>query len=181
MLLALMHVIFLHTGNIPSVNFQVYTEAEDLQRFAILVEMFRTLKDYRKAAILENRRSGIPLQRPLLLHHENDPVVYDLQYEYLLGRDLLVAPVTAPDVAEWKVYLPKDTWVYLYDESEIEGPQETVVPAPLGRIPVFYRKDSQWVETFRRLGNIAVNGLKDETNQIEGQQCDKDTCEHLAP
>ena len=156
----------------------MYNNSDDLQRFAVLVEMFRSLASYAKASILENKRSGIPLQRPLVLHYEDDPAVYEIQYEYLYGRDLLVAPVSAPGVVEWKIYLPRDTWVYLYDGTELEGPQERVVPAPLGRIPVFYRKDSLWTNAFKELAAIAVNGLTASVSHVT-LQCDKESCDNV--
>ncbi len=31
---------------------------------------------------------------------------FDIEYEYMYGDDLLVAPVTEPEVLEWTVYLP---------------------------------------------------------------------------
>ena len=38
--------------------------------------------------------TGAPVQRPLVFDHQYDPAVRDIDDEYLLGRDLLVAPVT---------------------------------------------------------------------------------------
>ena len=45
--------------------------------------------------------------RPMFLDFESDfPNAYINEYQYMFGDDLLVAPVTEPDVTEWNVYLP---------------------------------------------------------------------------
>ena len=83
------------------------------------------------------------MQRPLFLHHEDDPRCYTEQFEYLLGEDVLVAPVWKADQTVWPVYLPDGEWIHLWTGKSY-GQGEHTVPAPLGNTPVFYRKDSRW-------------------------------------
>ena len=59
--------------------------------------------------------------------------------EYLLGRDILVAPVLEEGAVSRSVYLPEDIWVDFWTKEEYRGGHYTV-QAPLGRIPVFVRK-----------------------------------------
>ena len=47
------------------------------------------------------RRSGLPVVRPLVLEYQDDPVAATVDYEYLLGPNILVVPVTNPDGAPW--------------------------------------------------------------------------------
>ncbi|WP_022885916.1 alpha-xylosidase [Glaciibacter superstes] len=66
---------------------------------------------------LEVHRTGIPFMRPMQLEFGEDPAVDYLDRQYLLGPDLLVAPVfsAAGDV---EYYLPAGTWTnYLTGES----------------------------------------------------------------
>ena len=42
------------------------------------------------------------------MHYESDAKAYDIQYEYLFGIDMLIAPVYEQDKHEWDVYLPQD-------------------------------------------------------------------------
>ena len=44
--------------------------------------------------------------RPLFLHYEDDAHTYTLKYQYLFGRDLLVAPVYEEGRSDWTLYLP---------------------------------------------------------------------------
>ena len=95
----------------------------------------------------QNADEGIPVMRPLVLMFENDRESYKIQYEYMYGDDLLVAPVVDPGFVDWEVYLPgPEGWVYLWDEAQlvIEGPTHVKVPAPIGQPPVFYRANSKW-------------------------------------
>ncbi len=38
-----------------------------------------------------------------------------LKYQYLLGRDILVAPVHEEGRSDWTLYLPEDNWVHALD------------------------------------------------------------------
>ena len=50
---------------------------------------------------------GRPVMRPMFLDFEQDfPGAYINDYQYMFGDDLLVAPVTEPNVDKWRVYLP---------------------------------------------------------------------------
>ena len=83
----------------------------------------------------------MPVQRPLFVHYPEDEEAYNLQTEYLFGRDLLVAPVLEEGVDTWEVYLPDDRWIHLWSGEAYSGGQIRV-PAPMGQPPVFYRKDA---------------------------------------
>ena len=67
------------------------------------------LMPYIYAAFLAASETGAPVQRPLVFDHQDDPMVRDLDDEYLFGRDLLVAPVLEPGQTSRQVYLPDVT------------------------------------------------------------------------
>ena len=50
------------------------------------------LKDYLKGLVAEEISDGTPVMRPLFYHYD-EAEAYTEKTEYLLGRDLLVAPV----------------------------------------------------------------------------------------
>lgn len=156
---------------------------QHLQRLAVFVEMFHTLANYTRPALLDYRRSGFPLQRPLFLYYNDDPFTYSINDQFLYGRDLLVAPVTEADAQSRMVYLPMDEWVYLYNSKEIPGPQYIKISAPLGRMPIFYRKSSKWESTFKRLADIANSGWSVDLNtswqQNIPQTCSRSHCDEL--
>lgn len=78
---------------------------------------------------------------------------YTLKYQYLLGRDILVAPVHEEGRSDWTLYLPEDNWVHAWTGEAFRG-GEVTVNAPIGKPPVFYRADSEWAALFASLKSI---------------------------
>ena len=132
-----------HEGNRPDTNFQYYDDEDCMLRLARLVDVYTMLAPLLRQLVAENAASGLPVQRPLFLHNEEDRRCYDIAFEYLLGPDVLVAPVWQADKTDWDVYLPQGEWVHLWT-GKTYGQGDHTVPAPLGNTPVFYRKDSPW-------------------------------------
>ena len=54
-------------------------------------------------------QTGVPVVRPLVFRYPDDPKVWDVYDEYLLGDSILVAPVLGP-AKDREVYLPKGDW-----------------------------------------------------------------------
>jgi alpha-glucosidase (family GH31 glycosyl hydrolase) len=82
---------------------------------------------------------GEPLMRPLLLDFSDDPVVWRLDDQYCLGRDLLVAPVVEEGATSRRLYLPHGRWCDFWTGAEVDGNQWLETPVALDRIPVFVR------------------------------------------
>ena len=134
-----------HEGNRPGDNHQFDSDEETLKHFAAMIRLYTHLKSYMKSAVRENAAKGMPVQRPLFMHYEHDEESYDIQYQYLLGRDLLVAPVHQQGVSTWNVYLPEDQWIHVWSGRKFSGGW-VEVDAPLGQPPVFYRENSAQAE-----------------------------------
>ncbi|MGB9096318.1 alpha-glucosidase [Erwinia sp.] len=142
-----------HEGNRPGDNWQFDGDAETIAHFARMTTVFTTLKPYIKDAVAQNAKSGLPVMRPLFLHYEEDPRTYTLKYQYLFGRDLLVAPVYEEGRRDWTLYLPQDNWVNVWT-GEVHQGGEVTVDAPLGKPPVFCRQQSEWTALFNTLRHI---------------------------
>ena len=130
-----------HEGNRPDTNFQYYDDDECMDRLSRLTKLHVALRPLLKDLVKENAEKGLPVMRPLFLHNEADPRCLTEQFEYLLGPDVLVAPVWQAGQSEREVYLPEGSWVHLWT-GKTYGKGEHTVPAPLGDTPVFYRADS---------------------------------------
>ncbi len=78
------------------------------------------LMPYLYAAGLEASASGLPVMRPLQLVFPEDPAVGHLDRQYMLGADLLVAPVM-DSTGEVEFYLPAGRWTSLLDGGVAEG------------------------------------------------------------
>ncbi|MDX5594428.1 alpha-glucosidase [Pseudovibrio sp. SPO723] len=143
-----------HEGNRPGDNHQFDSDDETLAHLAAMTRIFTHLKPYIKAASKENAETGMPVQRPLFMHYEDDAESYDVMYEYLFGRDLLVAPVYEQGATTRKLYLPADEWVHVWSGETFTGGW-VEVNAPIGQPPVFYRKNSADVALLSKIAEAA--------------------------
>ena len=49
--------------------------------------------------------------------------------------------------------LPEGGWVHFWTGKEYEGGAQHKIAAPLGKIPVFYRKESRFGQLFREVAD----------------------------
>ncbi len=139
-----------HEGNRPDENVQFNSDDEVLAHFARMSKIYAHMKPYHRLLSDEYRKKGLPPIRHPYIHYEDDPILHTLKYQYMYGRDLLVAPVVRPRKKKMKVYLPDDRWVHIWSGRRY-GKGRHSVEAPLGKPPVFYREDSELVLLFTEL------------------------------
>ena len=96
-------------------------------------------------------QEGLPVLRPDFFP-ENDAKKGRDPYAYFLGEDLFVCPVIREGERVRTVHLPKGEWVHLWTGEAYAGGKKYRVDAPLGQLPVFYRKDSKFVPVFQAAG-----------------------------
>lgn len=130
-----------HEGLNPDANAQFDYNEEVLNHHAKMSRIHKALKPYLKACDKENAELGIPIVRPLFFYYDEEKA-YNEAYEYLLGRDILVAPVISEGATTRDVYFPNDTWVHIWSGEEFtKGIFE--VNSPIGEPPVFIRKGAK--------------------------------------
>lgn len=78
------------------------------------------LMPYLLAAGAEASARGIPVMRPMQLEFADDPAVGYLDRQYMLGADLLVAPVFTAS-GEVEFYLPAGAWTNFFTGEAVEG------------------------------------------------------------
>lgn len=106
------------------------------RRFAELRELLVPYLVEQAARSVERAQ---PLMRALFFEWPNDPVVWDYPYQYLLGDDLLVAPVVEPGLEQMDMYVPEGDWADLWDGSRVIGPARIHASVPRDTIPVLVR------------------------------------------
>ncbi|MGV2988406.1 alpha-glucosidase [Vibrio sp. E150_011] len=132
-----------HEGNRPGDNHQYDTDAETLAHLAKMTKVFKHLKPYIKEAVALNAKQGMPVQRPLFMHYEQEAETYEIKYQYLFGRDILVAPVYNEGETVKTVYLPEDNWIHAWTGKVFTGGWIDI-DAPIGEPAVFYRESSSY-------------------------------------
>lgn len=109
------------------------------------------LRPYLMATMREAHTEGLPPMRPLFLTFPADEPCWDIADQFLLGDDLLVAPVVTAGATQRPVYLPAGArWLDAWTGEAHRGGQWLSAPAPLDRIPVYVR-DGGAIEPFASL------------------------------
>jgi alpha-D-xyloside xylohydrolase len=108
------------------------------------LELRYRLLPYLYSVAHEVHAKGAPIMRPLVFDFPEDPQALDQAHSYLFGRALHVAPVLAPDVSSWPVYLPQSAggWVDFWTGERRAGGRTHEVASPLERIPLHLRAGS---------------------------------------
>jgi len=130
------------------------TDPDQISNWRRYAKLRTQLYPYLLAAERDYRRGGMPLMRHLLLSFPGDRRAARTEDQFMLGDDLLVAPILEPGARERDVYLPRGGWIdfwkavryrerdgalRLRSGSARRGRRDVTVPAPLKRIPLFVR------------------------------------------
>ncbi|MFE4452503.1 alpha-xylosidase [Streptomyces sp. NPDC056796] len=107
-------------GNVSyRVPWEFGEEAVDVARTFTLLK--HRLMPYLYGVAAEAHRTGVPMMRPMLAEFPGDPASRTLDRQYMLGPDLLVAPVFTED-GEVEYHVPEGTWTSLLTGERVTGP-----------------------------------------------------------
>jgi alpha-glucosidase (family GH31 glycosyl hydrolase) len=84
-------------------------------------------------------QTGLPLMRALVLEYQDDPNVYGIDDQYLLGSEIMVAPVLEKGAESRDIYLPEGEWIDYWTGKHYQGEQTINYPAPLERLPLLVK------------------------------------------
>ena len=144
-----------------------------------------TLEHYKKYAILHTAlfpyfntlahiaaQKGWPVTRHMSLHYPNDPETRQMDYQFMVGDRVMVAPVIERDAREWEVYLPEGEWFHWWSGVAYTGPGKHVVPAPLGELPMFVSSGkilpifNSQIDTLVKENREDINGWDDADSSM---------------
>jgi alpha-glucosidase len=103
-------------------------------RYRLLPFLYTTLE--------EAHRTGVPLFRPLVLNYQTDENTLDIDDQYMVGSDLLAAPVLLQGGTNRRVYLPPGDWYDFWNGEKHAGGTMIQVEVPLETTPLFARGGS---------------------------------------
>ncbi|XP_010896653.1 neutral alpha-glucosidase AB [Esox lucius] len=89
-------------------------------------------------------RTGQPVMRALWVEYPQDTATFSMDDQFLLGRDLLVHPVTEEGARGVTAYLPGngEVWFDVHTFQKHNGGQNLYIPVTMSSIPVFQRGGS---------------------------------------
>ncbi|MFC4557595.1 glycoside hydrolase family 31 protein [Virgibacillus kekensis] len=85
---------------------------------------------------------GLPVMRPLLMEFPEDKKTYNLNDQFMIGDNVIMAPILAPSVTDRSVYLPAGEWVNLENGETLSGEKAHLIHAELDHLPIFVKKGS---------------------------------------
>jgi alpha-glucosidase (family GH31 glycosyl hydrolase) len=110
---------------------------------------FAQLRDRLVPYLAEQARfsiaSGAPLMRAMFFDFPADSRVWDYPLQWMLGENILVAPVLEPGTTAWDVYLPEGSWVDAFSGETVAGGRVVSRLTPLDEVPVYVRAEA-WPE-----------------------------------
>jgi alpha-D-xyloside xylohydrolase len=109
----------LHGSSSHRVPWAFGEEAVEVTR--AFARLKNSLMPYLWAAAVQAHAEGIPVMRAMVLEFPEDRTCAFLDRQYMLGPDLLVAPVFA-DEGDVDVYVPAGEWTSYWDGSRVSGP-----------------------------------------------------------
>jgi hypothetical protein len=130
------------------------TDPDQIGNWRRYAKLHTQLYPYLAAAVDAYRRRGMPPMRQLALAFPGDRRARAVDDQFLLGPDLLAAPVLEQGATERGVYVPRGDWVDLWRSAEyreltgalrLEEPQMLsgrgthTLPAPLDELPLLVR------------------------------------------
>ena len=95
-----------------------------------VLELRERLRPYLDAQMAVAHQRGVPPMRPLFVDFPGDARSWAVEDEFLLGPDLLVAPVLDAGARCRNVYLPPGSWSDAWSGAICEGAHEISVDAP---------------------------------------------------
>ncbi|KAB2331337.1 glycoside hydrolase family 31 protein [Bacillus mesophilum] len=84
--------------------------------------------------------TGVPVMRPLVLEYPTDKNTFNLSDQFMIGSDMIVAPILTPDTYHRVVYLPEGSWVNYWTDEKLEGGKHHLVEADLSTLPIFIQE-----------------------------------------
>lgn len=117
----------------------LWTDEETVDTWRRYARLHNALVPHLLAYARIAHQTGAPTMRHLVLRYPGEPEALKQDHQYLLGDELLVAPVVEEGARTRRVWFPPGTWYSYWDETAWQGPGYQEVPAPLEQIPLFVR------------------------------------------
>ena len=135
------------------------------------IELRYQLLPYMYTAFWQYVTAGTPMLRPLVFLDQTDPETYLRQAEFGLGDNLLICPITQPEVTGRIMYLPRGEWYYYWTDELTAGGAEVWAEADLNRIPLYVRAGAvlPLAPVMQYVGEKAVDELSLHVYYVEGE------------
>lgn len=97
------------------------------------------LLPYIYSAFWRHLQLGEPIIKHLVFYDQTDPELINWESQFIFNDQLLVCPVTAPNLKKLDCYLPKGQWLDYWEGQSFEGKNKYSIALAPNRIPIFVK------------------------------------------
>ncbi|NGT10326.1 DUF4968 domain-containing protein [Clostridium perfringens] len=108
-----------------------------------------------------SHKEGLPIFRPMIMEYEKDMNLLNMREQFMLGENMIVAPVLYEGERSKTVYLPKGSWFNYFTMEKLQGGKWCKLPCELDEILVFV-KEGSIIPTY----NKKFRNVKERPNNI---------------
>lgn len=87
-----------------------------------------------------SHKEGLPIFRPMIMEYEKDMNLLNMREQFMLGENMLVAPVLHEGERSKTVYLPRGIWFNYFTMEKLQGGKWYKLPCELDEILVFVKE-----------------------------------------
>ena len=128
-----------HEGNDRAHNWSWDSDEETIAHFRRFVRIHHALSSEIEGLARQAAENSTPILCHMMLNFPEDRETWPISDQFMLGPDLLVAPILSEDTTQRSIYLPEGVWFHLWTGQRYEGRQWIEIQAPIGAPPVFSR------------------------------------------
>ena len=87
-----------------------------------------------------SHKEGLPIFRPMIMEYEKDMNLLNMREQFMLGENMIVAPVLYEGERSKTLYLPKGSWFNYFTMEKLQGGKWYKLPCELDEILVFVKE-----------------------------------------
>ena len=93
--------------------------------------------------------------RPLFMEYPMDENTFNLSDQFMIGDNVIIAPIMQPSTTYRSVYLPEGTWYDYWTDQAYDGAKHTLIKADLDTMPIFIKA-----------GSVIISGEEKQSTSI---------------
>ncbi|WP_174614318.1 glycoside hydrolase family 31 protein [Virgibacillus ihumii] len=130
---------------------------------------------------------GLPVMRPLFMEYPEDVKTYNLNDQFMVGDNVIIAPILAPSVTDRSVYLPRGYWTDFETGEVYTGGKVHLIHVELDQLPIFVKNGTaimqgDWTSNKeknpKQISMHVFAGIDDETYNCTFYDDDGETFEY---
>ncbi|MCM3576442.1 DUF5110 domain-containing protein [Mesobacillus subterraneus] len=116
----------------------------------------------------ESSQTGVPIVRPLVMEYPEDETTFNISDQFLLGSNVMIAPILRPGTTHRSIYLPEGVWYDYWTKESYQGGKYVLIEAALDKLPIFIKEG-----TILPMGSEVQNTTENQILEIEVYAGDK--------